>query len=354
MIGNILALIDTLVLSFTSSTFGALAAEFGSLIMVLGSIGLLILIINMMLQLVPMHGGVIFAWAVKFVLVSAAASSWTFFQPIYEALNGLAEGVAGVLLGGDNIAAGLDNTADQFWDFYDELASQAGLRNVLAGLLAVVVGGIAVALAVVAIGVIGISKIGLGVAIALAPIFITALLFKATSDLFASWTKWTLSFVLNLILTAGVIGIMGRLLEEATRDSDGATTLEEMAGTIVITVAMIFFIKQVPSYSSALAGTVAVGGISLTSAAGGAARGAMGAARGAANAASNAYTGAKVANSVMGAGKEAKAQGGSMMDRGLAMAREYNDIQNKARTASRNARLRGAAAANTNARKERT
>jgi type IV secretion system protein VirB6 len=140
----------------------------------------------------------------------------------------------------------------------------------------------------------------------------------------------------------------------ANAGSDGATTLPEMTGTLIITISMIFFMKQVPSYASALAGSMAVGGMSLTSVASKMGGSATSAAKGAAGAANDAYTSAKVGAAVMGAGREEKARGGSMMDRGSAMLAEYTDIHNKARATSKNARLRNAASESGQTSKNRT
>jgi type IV secretion system protein VirB6 len=314
--------------NFASSTYGSLAGEIGTLALWMGSVGFLILILNMILQIVPMHGGAIFGWAVKFILVTAAASSWAFFQPIYDAINGLADGIAGLLLGGIDMASGLDNMANRLWENYDTLMSQAGLSNIGAGLTAVIIGVLAVALSCVAVVVIGISKIGLGIALGLAPIFIVCLLFKATSDLFASWTRWTMTFVMMMIMTAGILGVLSSLLDAATTNSAGAGTIQDMVGTLIIATAMLFFIKQVPSYASALAGSIAAGGISLTSAGQSAGRGLMGAGKAGA---SGAQKVSQLANRNKQPGQGQDGKGASVQQKAAAMMREESDRFNKAR-----------------------
>lgn len=351
MIEQILNQIYSVVDSFASSTYGNLAGEIGALVVILGGVSFLILTINMILQIVPMHGAAVFGWAVKFILVSSAASSWAFFQPIYAALNGLADGVAGLLLGGNDMASGLDNLTEKLWSNADTLMELAGLKNLGAALSGALVALLAVALSCVSVVVIGISKIGLGIALGLAPLFIISLLFKATSDMFASWTKWTMTFVLNMIMVAGILGVMSNLLDMVAASGDAAN-LEDMIPAIIICAALVFFVKQVPSYAGALAGSMAMGGMSLTSAASKMGGGAASAAKGTSGAANNAYTAAKVGGAVMGAGREEKARGGSMKDRGSAMLAEYTDIHNKAR-ATKNARLRSAASENNKSRSAR-
>ena len=344
MIEAVLDNIDTQVSLITQTTFGSLAGEIGTLAAILGGVGFLILTLNMLVQLVPMHGGAIFAWAVKFLLVTAAASSWAFFEPIYQAIIGVGDGVAALLLGGGTgIASGLQQTVDVLWANYDTLIAQSGLSNVGAGFSAVLVAVVAIFLTCAGIMVIGISKMGLAIALGVAPLFIITLLFKTTSDLFGSWTKFTLSFVMVLILTAGIIGVLSQVLGMATGSADGAENLEDMIAVLVISVATIFFLMQVPSYASALAGSIASAGVSLSSAGGAMAGGAKSAASKTAGAAVGGYTASKVAGAAVAAGSAERAGGGSMFAAAQATAREGADIYNKSR-ASTNARLRGAAA----------
>jgi len=344
MIEGVLNNIDVQVNLVTQTTFGSLAGEIGTLALILGSIGFLILTLNMLVQLVPMHGGAVFAWAVKFLLVTAAASSWAFFEPIYQAIVGLGDGVASLMLGGGTgIASGLQQTVNVLWANYDTLISQSGLSNVGAGFSAVLVAVVAIFLTCAGIMVIGISKMGLAIALGLAPLFIISLLFKATSDLFGSWTKFTLSFVMVLILTAGIIGVLTQVLDMATDTATDADSLEDMIAVLVISVATIFFLMQVPSYASALAGSIASAGVSLSSAGGAMAGGAKSAVSNSAGAVGDTYTASKVAGAAVAAGKAERASGGSVFAAAQATAREGADIYNKSR-ASTNARLRGAAA----------
>lgn len=329
MIAAILGQIYSVVDGFASSAYGSLAGEIGTLALWMGSIGFLILILNMILQIMPMHGGAVFAWAVKFLLVTAAASSWAFFQPIYAAVNGMADGVAGLLLGGVDMASGLDNMAGRLWANYDFLMGQAGLSNIGAGLTAVFIGILAIALSCVAVVVIGISKIGLGIALGLAPLFIVSLLFKATSDLFSSWTKWVLTFVMTMIMTAGILGVMSSLLDGAAASSEGAQTLEDMVGTLIIATAMVFFMTQVPAYASALAGSIAAGGISLTSAGQSAGRGLMGAGKASA---AGAQKVSQLASRNKHPGQDQGGKGASAPQKAAAMMREESDKFNKARS----------------------
>lgn len=71
------------------------------MVLILGTLGFLILCFNMLVQVVPMHGGAFILWAARLILINAAATSWAFFEPIYAALNAIPDGIAGLLLGVD-------------------------------------------------------------------------------------------------------------------------------------------------------------------------------------------------------------------------------------------------------------
>lgn len=286
MIEAVINDIDAEVANVTETTYAALAGDVGQMVLILGTLGFLILCFNMLVQVVPMHGGAFIVWAVRLILINAAATSWAFFQPVYAALNSIPDGIAGLLLGGESLAGGLQNTADVLTDGASSMMSEASWRDIDIHLVALLIWVIGVLLTCAAILVIGISKLGLGIALGLAPVFIVTLLFKATSDLFGAWTKFTLSFMMNLILTAGIIGVIVTIIEGYTNEADATDGLSGMVPTIVIAVAAVFFLRMVPGYASALAGSLAVGGLSLAQAATGtasAAGSALSAGRGAAN-----------------------------------------------------------------------
>lgn len=266
MIEDVLAGIDGRIGNFAQDTFAALAADLSALVVICGVLGFLLLTINILIGIVPAQPAAYFAWAVRFVLVTAASTSWAFFLPIYNILTGLGDGIAGLLLGGEELAAGLQETTDQLWKNYNLLVDIAGWDLGL-NMTALCVGLLSIALTVAAILVIGGTKIGLAVAIGLAPIFLFSLLFKATHDLFVSWSKWVLTFVMTLIISAGIIAILGSIVDNATaRAVSSGSSLFDMLEILVLSLSAIFVMSQSMTWASALAGSVAAGGVSLSGA----------------------------------------------------------------------------------------
>ncbi|WP_326525941.1 type IV secretion system protein, partial [Sphingomonas sp.] len=111
-------------------------------------------------------------------------------------------------------------------------------------------------MACVAIVVAGIGKIGLAMAVSLAPIFIACLLFKATSDLFSTWCKFTLGFALIPLVLAGVMGVIVNLGAGMIDEVESSGALTDAAGFLILAMAAIFLMSQVPTMVNGLAGTV--------------------------------------------------------------------------------------------------
>lgn len=338
MIEAVLSSIDGTVADIAETTFGSLAGDVAALVIPLGMIGFLILTINMIAQLLPMNGGAYLAWAARFMIVTSAATSWAYFQPIYDTIIALPDGISGLLMGGASMTSGLQNTVGQLFEAYDSMQSSAGY-NVGLHITALMIGAVAIALTCAAILVIGIAKMGLAISLGLAPIFIITLLFKSTQDLFGAWSKFVLNFAMILILTAGIIGVITVLLTQFSHDANSAAGLEDMLGLLVIAISSIFFIIQVPNYAMALSGSMAVAGVSLTAAAKGATGAAGATASGAGSAASGAVGGAALLASTARAVKASRSKGESPLKAAREGARAFNETRVHARTAGSAARM---------------
>jgi type IV secretion system protein VirB6 len=92
--------------------------------------------------------------------------------------------------------------------------------------------------------------------VSLAPLFIASLLFRGTSDLFSSWAKFTLGFALIPLVLAGVMGAIVGIGSSMIFDIDDARTLTDAAGFLIVALAAIFLMSQVPTMVNGLAGTV--------------------------------------------------------------------------------------------------
>ena len=147
-----------------------------------------------------------------------------------------------------------DAMIDTLFEFSDRLADESGLIGIsMASILVWIIGGLMAAAAII---VISLGKIGLAMAIALAPFFIPTLMFKATSNLFESWVRFTLGFAMIPLVMAGVIGAIVGIGQGMITDAAGASKLADAAGFVIVGVGAVFLTMQVPTLVNSLSGTI--------------------------------------------------------------------------------------------------
>lgn len=306
--------LDLAITGYASSSFAQFAAPIATVCQAMGIVGLAFIAINALLQWVPIRVGEYMKWALRYVAVTAVATSWAQFQPIYEIVTNTPGAIGAELIGAvgaPNLNVAFDAMIDQLFEFSDKLADEAGLFRIsLASIVVWIIGGLMAAAAII---VIALGKIGLAMAIALAPFFIPALMFRGTSNLFESWVRFTLGFALIPLVMAGVIGAIVGIGQGLIVDAEGATELADAAGFIIVGVGAVFLTLQVPSLVNGLSGTI-------TATANGVAMAMGGAGMGVGAAATTAATGNAARRAVMpavrgemearAAGRDAKASGG--------------------------------------------
>lgn len=185
------------------------------------------------------------------------ATSWGQFLPFYDMLTNVPSSVGASLLsvsGATSLNGSLDQMVTSIFDFSDRTADESGFFSI--SLLSIILAIVGSLMACVAILVAGIAKIGLAMAVSLAPLFIASLLFRGTSDLFLSWAKFTLGFALIPLVLAGVMGAIVRIGGDLIASIDGAATLTDAAPFLIVALAAIFLMSQVPTMVNGLAGTV--------------------------------------------------------------------------------------------------
>ena len=155
------------------------------------------LAINVMMQWMPLRVTDFAKWSVRYLIILAVATSWGQFLPFYDMLTNVPSSIGAALLsviGHTTLNGALDEMVTSIFDFSDRAADESGFFSI--SLLSIVLAIVGSLMACVAILVAGIAKVGLAMAVSLAPIFIASLLFRGTSDLFSSWAKFTLGFAL--------------------------------------------------------------------------------------------------------------------------------------------------------------
>jgi type IV secretion system protein VirB6 len=222
----------------------------------MGLVGLAFIAVNSLTMWVPIRVSEYTKWGVRYIIITAVATSWAQFQPIYDIVTNTPGAVGAELLGATgapNLNTALDEMITGLFHFSDRAAEESGMFSIsLTSVLVWVVGAL---MACVAIIVTGIGKIGLAMSISLAPIFIPTLMFKATGNLFESWVRFTIGFALIPLVTAGIMGAIVGIGQGMISEADAAAELSDAAGFLIVGAGAIFMMANVPTMVNGLSGT---------------------------------------------------------------------------------------------------
>ncbi|PZX14178.1 type IV secretion system protein VirB6 [Palleronia aestuarii] len=255
---NTLNQVDNAIGNYAESSFTAFAGPIATICQAMGLVGLAFIALNALTQWVPIRTSEYFKWGVRYIIITAVATTWAQFEPIYDIVTNTPQELGAKLMGivdAPNLNTAFDEIISTMFNFSDTLSENASLPFGIS-FAAIVVWIIGSLMAAAAIIVISLGKIGLGMAIALAPIFIPALMFKATSNLFESWVRFTLGFALIPLVMAGVVGAIVGIGQSLIAEADAAITLEDAGGFIIVGVGAIFMTAMVPTLVNGLSGTI--------------------------------------------------------------------------------------------------
>ncbi|WP_027556166.1 type IV secretion system protein [Bradyrhizobium sp. Cp5.3] len=213
-----------------------------------------------------------FAWrAMRIVLVVLLATNSSAFQQYVTGLffDSLPKEIGNALAGSGlntNSGAPFDQLLSKGIDVANKIYEQAGLTDMAPALIA------AILLVFVAIGsflqfaILLYAKVGLGVVIALGPVFIAMALFEATRPFTEAWLRQVANFVILLVLVVALVGLM---LTTVTGFIDRFGNNAGTAGEMVVAAVAISAVLGLSGYISlqlpVIAGGLAGGGASLAS-----------------------------------------------------------------------------------------
>ena len=110
--------------------------------------------------------------------------------------------------------------------------------------------------------VIGMSKIGIGVTTAVAPVFLAMLLFNGSKGFFDGWLRLTVGFAITYLMAMVMLGFLlfvtERTIEEFSIVS-GISRVAEITEYLLIVILTIFLLRQIPSFGASIAGSAAIG-----------------------------------------------------------------------------------------------
>ncbi|MCP2223613.1 MULTISPECIES: type IV secretion system protein [Bradyrhizobium] len=213
-----------------------------------------------------------FAWrAMRIVVVVLLATNSSAFQQYVTSLffDSLPKEIGNALAGsGLNTSSGapFDQLLSKGIDVANKIYDQAGITDVAPALIA------GILLVFVAVGsflqfaILLYAKVGLGVVIALGPIFIALGLFEATRPFTEAWLRQLANFVILLVLVVALVGLMLTTVSGfIDRFGANAGTAGEMVVAAVAISAVLGLSGYIALQLPTIAGGLAGGGASLAS-----------------------------------------------------------------------------------------
>lgn len=200
------------------------------------------------------------------IIVSIALAGGLYQSQIAGALVAMPDEVATSLIASPEIgasAAGLvDSAAGKGFDVAADAFSKAGLfeDNGMTYFFFGLIVSIFTAI-VVAIGgaFLLMAKLVLAILAGLGPLFILALLFQPTARFFEMWIAQVLNYVLLVVLFAALFGLMMEMYSHYIGGIkfDGQQNIAySIGGAMILSIAMVVILLQLPSIASGLAGGV--------------------------------------------------------------------------------------------------
>ncbi len=204
------------------------------------------------------------------VIVLLATNSATFQQYVAGLFfDSLPKEIGNAIAGsGLNVNSGapFDQLLSKGIDVANKIYDQAGLTNIAPALIAAILPVFVAIGSFLQFAVLLYAKVGLGIVIALGPLFIALALFDATRPFAESWLRQVVNFVILLVLVVALVGLMLSAVSGFIDKfgASAATIGETLVGAVAISAVLGLsghIALQLPSIAGGLAG----GGASLAS-----------------------------------------------------------------------------------------
>lgn len=202
------------------------------------------------------------------IITSIALTGGLYQSTIANAIVTIPDDLATALVSnatqGASAASLIDQAAGRGFDVAGEAFDKAGFltdTGVLYGLFGVIILLATGILVAIGAAFILIAKIALAILAGLGPIFIVSLLFQSTQRFFEIWATQIFNYALLIILFAAVFGLMINIFSSYMSEMkfDGVQSVSYgLGGTVILSIAMIIVLLQLPSMATALAGGLAI------------------------------------------------------------------------------------------------
>lgn len=263
-----LAGIDAEVHDFARSGFEALTDPVSSLMSML-----LVLALAHALYSLTVTGaaGNFIQLIIRYALIWGVATSWSFFHVMfYDVITGTPDDVLKIIIAATGLETGAKGGVSAlivaFLDtgvkIGDQLIENSGIRTIAIALIGICILFLMLVIAAGVILVAGVSKIGIGLLTAIAPVFIAMLVFKGTRGFFDGWLRLVVGFTLTYLMAMLSVGFLLYMAEDILIDYETRSSIGAVGETLeflLIVILTVFLLRQIPSFGAAIAGSAAIG-----------------------------------------------------------------------------------------------
>lgn len=280
MIQEFVSSIESAINNFSQQAFNSLAADLAAGLWAIAGLIFVMMLINGVLQIKEIGFGGYVGWIIRMTVIIGMASSWSFFQPIYQGVQTLPDSIAGALTGTTNVWQALDDIAEQCFTMGQTAIENATWGLSITGAVLWVVGAIIVAFGT---GIALIAKGGMAVLLGLAPVFIATLLSSATANIFAAWAKTTVGLIMVIVVLTGIVALIQTLFAAELNTVEDVNNMTASGRFLAVCIISIVMLTQIPSLAGGMSGAIvsASSGLAVASGAAAAARNVMGTTAGA-------------------------------------------------------------------------
>ena len=267
---RVLADIDGKVDGFAEASFRALTDPMSDLMAML-----------LVLALMHMSLSVAMGWAaatvsslirllLRYAIVWGVLASWPSFNAwFYAIVTETPDDIVKLIVGAtgideDNfgITVIIERFIDAGIDIGDMLIENISISTIALVLIGIIILFLMLIVAAGVILVIGMSKIGIGVTTAVAPVFLAMLLFNGSKGFFDGWLRLTVGFAITYLMAMVMLGFLLFVTEQTIKEFstlDGIARVGEITEYLLIVILTIFLLRQIPSFGASIAGSAAIG-----------------------------------------------------------------------------------------------
>ena len=268
--GRVLTDIDRQVNGFAEASFRALTDPMSDLMAMLLVIALMHMSLSVAMGWAAATVSSFLRLVLRYAIVWGVLASWPAFDAwFYSIVTGMPDDIVLLVVGATGIdedSYGITIIIERFIDagisIGDMLIENISISTIALVLIGIIILFLMLIVAAGVILVIGMSKIGIGVTTAIAPVFLAMLLFNGSKGFFDGWLRLTIGFAVTYLMAMVMLGFLLFVTEETIKEFarvDEISRVAEITEYLLIVILTIFLLRQIPSFGASIAGSAAIG-----------------------------------------------------------------------------------------------